>query len=101
MPSDEPWMAVATGFWITDEQLAYRLDVTAPTIRRWRLRLERLGYLRCEFAGTQPVADVARGPVAAGLVNRERRWFVARLILPGGGPDSQLVYPPCTSLMWF
>jgi hypothetical protein len=82
VPSDEPWMAVATGFWITDEQLAYRLDVTAPTIKRWRLRLERLGYLRFELvrprhrlmwlANLQAPSQsqtLLEAPVAAGLVN--------------------------------
>lgn len=46
---DAPWMPVADGIWISDEQLAYRLDVTAPTIKRWRRRLEQLGYLRTEL----------------------------------------------------
>jgi hypothetical protein len=45
---DLPWMPVAGGMWITDEQLAYRVDVTAPTIKRWRKKLEKLGYLHTE-----------------------------------------------------
>lgn len=31
------------------EQLAYRLDMTAATIKRWRKRLERLGHVRTEL----------------------------------------------------
>ena len=47
---DEPWMPVAKGIWISDEQLAYRLDVTTGTIKRCRKRLEQLRYLRTELA---------------------------------------------------
>jgi len=46
---DEPWMSVAGGMAITDEQFAFRLDTTAATIKRWRTRLEQLGYLRTEL----------------------------------------------------
>jgi hypothetical protein len=46
---DAAWMPVADGIEITDEQLAYRLDVTAATIKRWRERLERLGYVFSEL----------------------------------------------------
>jgi hypothetical protein len=48
-PSDEPWIPVAGGIWVSNEQLAYRIDVGVPTIERWRKRLERAGYLRCEL----------------------------------------------------
>jgi transposase len=40
---------VAGGIWVSNEQLAYRIDVGVPTIERWRKRLERAGYLRCEL----------------------------------------------------
>jgi hypothetical protein len=45
-PTDDPWIPVAGGAAFTDEYLAYRLDVTATTIGRWRKLLERLGYVR-------------------------------------------------------
>jgi hypothetical protein len=47
-PGGEQWLAVAGGIWVSIEQLAYRLDTTAPTIERWRRRLERYGYVHSE-----------------------------------------------------
>jgi hypothetical protein len=47
-PRNEQWLAVAGGIWVSIEQLAYRLDTTAPTIERWRKRLERYGYIHSE-----------------------------------------------------
>jgi|SRR5580692_490403 hypothetical protein len=47
--TEAEWMPVADGLWITDTQLAYRLDVTEATVRRWRKRLERLGYAYTEL----------------------------------------------------
>lgn len=46
---DLPWMPVAGGIWVTDEQLSYRLDVTTATIKRWRKKLEKFGYLHTEL----------------------------------------------------
>jgi len=48
-PIDAEWQPVADGIWITDEQLAYRLDVGVATIKRWRKRLEALGYVYSEL----------------------------------------------------
>jgi hypothetical protein len=45
---DLPWMPVAGGIWVSDEQLAYRVDVTTATIKRWRKKLEKHGYLHTE-----------------------------------------------------
>jgi hypothetical protein len=47
--TENPWIPVAGGVAFTDEYLAYRLDVTAATIGRWRKRLERLGYVRTQL----------------------------------------------------
>lgn len=45
---DAEWMPVGDGIEITDTQLGYRIDVSEGTARRWRVRLEKLGYLYSE-----------------------------------------------------
>jgi len=45
---DAAWMPVADGIEITDVQLGYRIDVSEGTARRWRMRLEKLGFLYSE-----------------------------------------------------
>jgi hypothetical protein len=81
-PGDEPWLPVSGGMWVTTEQLAYRLDTTAPTIEKWRKRLERLGYLCSEKVrprfrkywirneNARPrEQSLLQAPAASGLVN--------------------------------
>jgi predicted DNA-binding transcriptional regulator len=67
------WQPVADGFAITDEQIAWNLDVSADTVRRWRRRLERLGFIRTELV--RP---------------RHRRFW---LVKPGG-PEKALLEAP-------
>jgi hypothetical protein len=47
--AEDRWIPVAGGAAFTDEYLAYRLDVTAATIGRWRKLLERFGYVRTQL----------------------------------------------------
>lgn len=43
------WQPVSDGFAISDVQIAWNLDVSVETVRRWRRRLERLGFIRTEL----------------------------------------------------
>jgi hypothetical protein len=42
------WQPVADGNAIPDSQIAWNLDVSVETVRRWRRRLERLGFIRTQ-----------------------------------------------------
>jgi hypothetical protein len=75
---DLPWMPVARGIWVTDEQLAYRVDVTVPTIKRWRKKLEKFGYLHTEI-----------------VVPRHRKMWLANLTATSG--QQTLVEAPVTT----
>jgi hypothetical protein len=46
--SPDSWVPVANGLPLQDEALAVQLRVSARVVRRWRMRLERLGYIRSE-----------------------------------------------------
>lgn len=68
------WQPVGSGFAFSDEYLGAHLDVAAATVRRWRMRLETLGYLKSEVIGPRrrrfwllnPFApEVAAEPAAA------------------------------------
>jgi hypothetical protein len=44
----EEWVPVASGIPFQDEFLASQLRVSVTMVRRWRVRLEGLGYVRTE-----------------------------------------------------
>jgi hypothetical protein len=48
-PVNAEWQPVSGGFAISDAQIAFNLDVSVETVRRWRRRLERLGFIRTEL----------------------------------------------------
>jgi hypothetical protein len=43
------WQPVSDGSPISDVQIAFNLDVGVETVRRWRQRLEGLGFVRSEI----------------------------------------------------
>lgn len=47
--ANQRWQTVLSGGVVTDEQIAFHLDVSAGQIRRWRRRLENLGYIKTEL----------------------------------------------------
>jgi hypothetical protein len=49
-PVNAEWQPVSDGFAISDTQIALNLGVSVETVRRWRRRLERLGYIYTEVA---------------------------------------------------
>jgi len=49
-PLNTEWQPVFDGNAISDAQVSFNLDVGVETVRRWRQRLERLGYIRTEVA---------------------------------------------------
>lgn len=52
----DEWGVVAAGVSISDEELAFRLGVSAATARRYRLTLVKAGLLRCGSTGhTSPM----------------------------------------------
>jgi hypothetical protein len=78
-PVDAEWRPVADGIEITDEQLGHRLDVGVATIRRWRKRLEALGYICTEL-----------------MRPRYRRMWLAN---QNGPPWQQSLQAPATSFV--
>jgi len=46
---DADWQPVADGIAIPDAQIAWNLDVSVETVRRWRRRLERLAFIRTQI----------------------------------------------------
>jgi hypothetical protein len=72
-PSGTEWQPCFDGSPISDAQIAFNLDVSAETVRKWRLRLERLGFIR---------TDVARP--------RYRRYWLGK----PGSPEPSLVATP-------
>jgi hypothetical protein len=44
----EEWVPVASSIPFQDEFLAAQLKVSVAMVRRWRMRLERLGYVKTE-----------------------------------------------------
>jgi hypothetical protein len=73
-PSDGAWEPVSDGMPISDAQIAVSLDVGVETVRRWRQRLEGLGFIRSKIvrprhrrfwiAGERPI-----GPARSLAVN--------------------------------
>jgi hypothetical protein len=59
-PSGTEWQPCFDGSPISDAQIAFNLDVSAETVRKWRLRLERLGFIRTDVRATQ-VSPVLAG----------------------------------------
>lgn len=49
--AEGPWWPVCASAPISDERLAVFLDVAAPTVREWRQKLERAGFVRSEPSG--------------------------------------------------
>ena len=45
-PFNAEWQPVSDGLPISDAQIAFNLDVSVETVRKWRKRLERLGFIR-------------------------------------------------------
>jgi hypothetical protein len=48
-PLNAEWQPVSDGLAISDVQIAWNLDVSVETVRRWRRRLERFGFIRTEL----------------------------------------------------
>jgi hypothetical protein len=48
-PFNGEWQPVFDNSPISDAQIAFNLDVSVETVRRWRLRLERLGFIRTDI----------------------------------------------------
>jgi hypothetical protein len=77
-PSDGAWESVSDGSPISDAQIAVALDVGVETVRRWRQRLEGLGFIRSKIvrprhrrfwiAGERPIGP-ARSLAVGSTVN--------------------------------
>jgi hypothetical protein len=76
-PFNAQWQPVSDGLPISDAQIAFNLDVGVETVRNWRKRLERLGFIRTELV--RP---------------RHRHFWLGK---PGGAPDQSLVETPAAS----
>jgi Helix-turn-helix domain len=47
-PSTTEWQPCFDSLPISDAQIAFNLDVSVETVRKWRSRLEKLGFIRTE-----------------------------------------------------